>query len=139
MPVIERMLPMLRFFSHGDDGLAVIQGVADPSVREMRAVFGQDTTLGRPVSLAAYSGFSRMAHGGTAVITDFGPDAACLGPLAFEFSDGPSRIVVNCGYPADGVEALGLRRLRAGGAQYAEPRRLRGREGARCLELADER
>ena len=99
---LERMLPMLRFFSHGDDGLAVIQGVADPSVREMRAVFGQDTTLGRPVSLAAYSGFSRMAHGGTAVITDFGPDAACLGPLAFEFSDGPSRIVVNCGYPADG-------------------------------------
>ena len=99
---LERMLPMLRFFSHGDDGLAVIQGVADPSVREMRAVFGQDTTLGRPVSLAAYSGFSRMAHGGAAVITDFGPDAACLGPLAFEFSDGPSRIVVNCGYPADG-------------------------------------
>jgi uncharacterized heparinase superfamily protein len=99
---LERMLPMLRFFSHGDDGLAVIQGVADPSVREMRAVFGQDTTLGRPVSLAAYSGFSRMAHGGAAVITDFGSDAACSGPLAFEFSDGPSRIVVNCGLPADG-------------------------------------
>ena len=99
---LERMLPMLRFFSHGDDGLAVIQGVADPSVREMRAVFGQDTTLGRPVSLAAYSGFSRMAYGGATVITDFGPDAACSGPLAFEFSDGPSRIVVNCGLPADG-------------------------------------
>jgi uncharacterized heparinase superfamily protein len=99
---LERMLPMLRFFSHGDDGLAVIQGVADPSVREMRAVFGQDTTLGRPVSLAAYSGFSRMAHGGAVVITDFGADAACSGPLAFEFSDGPSRIVVNCGLPADG-------------------------------------
>jgi len=99
---LERMLPMLRFFSHGDDGLAVIEGVADPSVREMRAVFGQDTTLGRPVSLAAYSGFSRMAHGGATVITDFGPDAACSGPLAFEFSDGPSRIVVNCGLPADG-------------------------------------
>jgi uncharacterized heparinase superfamily protein len=99
---LERMLPMLRFFSHGDDGLAVIEGVADPSVREMRAVFGQDTTRGRPVSLAAYSGFSRMAHGGATVITDFGPDAACSGPLAFEFSDGPSRIVVNCGLPADG-------------------------------------
>lgn len=99
---LERMLPMLRFFSHGDDGLAVIQGVADPAVREMRAVFGQDTTLGRPVSLATYSGFSRMAHGGATVVTDFGPDAACTGPLAFEFSDGPSRIVVNCGLPADG-------------------------------------
>jgi uncharacterized heparinase superfamily protein len=99
---LERMLPMLRFFSHGDDGLAVIQGVADPSVREVRAVFGQDTTLGRPVSLAAYSGFSRMAHGGAVVITDFGSDGACSGPLAFEFSDGPSRIVVNCGLPADG-------------------------------------
>ena len=99
---LERMLPMLRFFSHGDDGLAVIQGVADPAVREMRAVFGQDTTLGRPVSLASYSGFSRMAHGGATVVTDFGPDAACSGALAFEFSDGPSRVVVNCGLPADG-------------------------------------
>ncbi len=99
---IERMLPMLRFFSHGDDGLAVIQGVADPAVRQMRAVFGQDTTLGRPVSLAAYSAFSRMAHGGAVVISDFGRDTACTGPLAFEFSDGPQRIVVNCGLPADG-------------------------------------
>lgn len=99
---IERMLPMLRFFCHGDNGLAVIQGVADPAVRQVRAVFGQDTTLGRPVSLAAYSGFSRMAHGPASVVTDFGADAACSGPLAFEFSDGPSRIVVNCGYPADG-------------------------------------
>jgi uncharacterized heparinase superfamily protein len=43
-----------------------------------------------------------MAHGGATVITDFGADAACSGPLAFEFSDGPSRIVVNCGLPADG-------------------------------------
>jgi len=99
---IERMLPMLRFFCHGDNGLAVIQGVADPAVRQVRAVFGQDTTLGRPLSLAAYSGFSRMAHGPAAVVTDFGADTACSGPLAFEFSDGPSRIVVNCGYPADG-------------------------------------
>lgn len=99
---IERMLPMLRFFCHGDDGLAVIQGVADPAVREVRAVFGQDTTMGRPLSLAAYSGFSRMAHGQATVVTDFGSDVACSGPLAFEFSDGPARIVVNCGYPADG-------------------------------------
>ena len=99
---IERMLPMLRFFCHGDDGLAVIQGVADPAVRQVRALFGQDTTLGRPLSLAAYSGFSRMAQGSAVVVTDFGADAACSGPLAFEFSDGPSRIVVNCGYPADG-------------------------------------
>src|SRR4029078_12719856 len=69
---LERMPPMLRFFSHGDDGLARIQGGADPSVREMRAVFGQDTTLGRPVSLATYSGFSRMAHGGAPPFTAFG-------------------------------------------------------------------
>jgi uncharacterized heparinase superfamily protein len=96
------MLPMLRFFCHGDDGLAVIQGVADPAVRQVRALFGQDTTLGRPLSLAAYSAFSRMAQGSAVVITDFGADAACSGPLAFEFSDGPARIVVNCGYPADG-------------------------------------
>jgi uncharacterized heparinase superfamily protein len=97
---IERMLPMLRFFAHGDDGLAAFQGVSAPMTRELRTVLGQDSTLGRPLSHAPHSGYARLVQGSALVIADIGNDALCASPLAFEFSDGPSRIVVNCGLPS---------------------------------------
>lgn len=96
---IERMLPMLRFFTHGDDGLAAFQGVTSPLTREVRAVLGTDSTLGRPLSHAPHSGYARLSQGASLVIADIGHDGVCSSPLAFEFSDGPSRIVVNCGLP----------------------------------------
>jgi uncharacterized heparinase superfamily protein len=97
---IERMLPMVRFFAHGDDGLAAFQGVASPMTRELRAVLAHDTTLGRPLSHAPHSGYARLAQGAALAIADIGNDALCASPLAFEFSDGPHRIVVNCGMPS---------------------------------------
>src|SRR5438105_3303958 len=96
---VERMLPMLRFFAHGDDGLAAFQGVTSPMTRELRAVLGQDSTLGRPLSHAPHSGYARLAQGAALVIADVGNDAACASPLAFEFSDAVHRVVVNCGVP----------------------------------------
>jgi len=97
---IERMLPMLRFFAHGDDGLAAFQGVSGPMTRELRAVLGSDSVLGRPLSHAPHSGYARLAEASALVIADIGNDAMCVSPLAFEFSDGASRIIVNCGLPA---------------------------------------
>jgi uncharacterized heparinase superfamily protein len=97
---IERMLPMLRFFAHGDDGLAAFQGVTSPMTRELRAILGQDSTLGRPLSHAPHSGYARLTQGSALAIADIGNDGLCKSPLAFEFSDGPHRIVVNCGLPS---------------------------------------
>jgi uncharacterized heparinase superfamily protein len=97
---IERMLPMLRFFAHGDDGLAAFQGVVSPQTRELRAVLGHDSTLGRPLSHAPHSGYARLAQASALVLADIGNTATCVSPLAFEFSDGPNRIVVNCGLPS---------------------------------------
>jgi uncharacterized heparinase superfamily protein len=96
---IERMLPMLRFFLHGDGGLASFHGATDPAASQCRAILAVDVTQGKPLSNASYSGFMRLSHGRALVICDTGPPphGASAPPLAFEFSDGGSRIVVNRG------------------------------------------
>lgn len=103
---LERMVPMLRFFLHGDGGLAAFHGVSDPSAGKVRAALSLDPVEGRPLIHAVHSGYSRLAHGPCVVIVDVGrpppPGANEQGgasPLAFEFSDGLNRMVVNCGSP----------------------------------------
>ena len=104
---LERMMPMLRFFCHDDGGLAVFNGVTGTMAGAVRAVLDADTTLGRPLTHAIHSGYCRLAEGSSRVIMDAGyPPApglnagAACDPLAFEFSDGAHRIVVNCGSPS---------------------------------------
>ncbi|MFT3988511.1 heparinase II/III family protein [Aestuariivirga sp.] len=96
---IERALPMLRMLCHGDGGLAVFQGVTHPQPGLVRAVLSRDEVLGRPLSQAAHSGFCRLAQGQSVVIADTGAEGVCQSALAFELSDGPQRIVTNCGAP----------------------------------------
>lgn len=103
---IERMLPMLRLLSHGDGGLAVFQGVQDLEAARVRAILEDDPVQGRPLLHAAASGYARLAHSGALIVVDAGEARACAGPLAFEFSDGPCRIVVNCGLPSRDAEDL---------------------------------
>lgn len=115
---IERMLPMLRFFMHGDGGLAMFQGVSDPLVRECRAILEADVIAGRPLSNAVYSRYARLAHGDSVVICDTGlpadealnPMSACA-PLAFEFSDAACRVVINCGAPISRKQLMAVARL----------------------------
>ncbi|MFW6076894.1 MAG: heparinase II/III family protein, partial [Hyphomicrobiales bacterium] len=103
---LERMVPMLRFFLHGDGGLAAFHGVSDPAAGKVRAALDLDRVEGRPLIHAVHSGYCRLAHGPCAVIMDVGRppppgsnDQAGASPLAFEFSDGGNRLVVNCGSP----------------------------------------
>jgi uncharacterized heparinase superfamily protein len=100
------MVPMLRFFLHGDGGLAAFHGVSDPAAGKVRAALDLDRVEGRPLIHAVHSGYCRLAHGPCAVIMDVGRppppgsnDQAGASPLAFEFSDGGNRVVVNCGSP----------------------------------------
>ncbi len=103
---LERALPMLRFFRHGDGGLALLGGVADPAPGLLTAVLEADPVAGRPLSRAPHSGYLRMQQGAGLVIVDGGrvvapgvhPDAP-LSVAAFEFSHGPFRIVTSCGAP----------------------------------------
>ena len=103
---IDRMLPALRFFRHGDGSLALFNGAGVSDMQLMTALLRFDETLGEPLSHARHSGFHRLAASGTVVIADTGrpPPAqvsqgAHAGTLAFELSSGPCRIVVNCGRP----------------------------------------
>src|SRR5262245_1310500 len=104
---IERMLPMLRFFLHGDQGIATFNGCSDPAMAKVQAVLEVDDTNGRPLAHAPHSGYARLEQGPAVVIVDVGrPPApglnnhAASAPLAFEFSDRVHRVIVNCGAPA---------------------------------------
>lgn len=103
---IDRMLPALRFFSHGDGSLALFNGAGVTDPRLLATLLRFDETLGEPISHARHSGFHRLAAKGAVVIADTGcpPPAAVsggahAGTLSFELSSGLSRIVVNCGRP----------------------------------------
>jgi len=96
---IERMTPMLRFFTHGDGGLAAFQGAAGPMLADVACILESDTAAGSPLTQAPHTGYCRLAHGPSLVIADCGAPVRCASPLAFEFSDGPHRIIVNCGEP----------------------------------------
>jgi uncharacterized heparinase superfamily protein len=96
---IERMTPMLRFFTHGDGGLAAFQGANGPMLADIASILEADTAIGSPLNQAPHTGYCRLAHGPSLILADCGPPVQCASPLAFEFSDGPHRIVVNCGEP----------------------------------------
>lgn len=106
---IDRMLPMLRLFLHGDGGLALFNGAGGPLDSDIAAIFATDATRGRPLTQARHSAYQRIVRGGTTVIMDtgappppgYGADAHA-GCLSFELSHGRHRIIVNCGDgPAD--------------------------------------
>jgi uncharacterized heparinase superfamily protein len=104
---IERMMPMLRFFRHGDGAFAHFNGVSSSAADRVATVLAYDEALGTPVSTAAYSGYERVEAGPSLLIVDAGPpptmalsQRAHAGTLSFEFSSGAQRIVINCGAPA---------------------------------------
>jgi len=118
---IDRMLPALRFFRHGDGSMALFNGAGVSDMQLMAALLRFDETLGEPLSHARQSGYHRLAAEGTVVIADTGRPPPALvshnahaGTLAFELSSGSSRIVVNCGRPlADKPEWRRLSRASA--------------------------
>ncbi|WP_188909354.1 heparinase II/III family protein [Aureimonas endophytica] len=103
---IDRLLPMLRFFRHADGAVALFNGAGASDPQLMTRLLRHDETLGEPISHARQGGYQRLSAGGTVVIADTGappPPAfsgeAHAGTLAFEFSAGGRRFVVNCGAP----------------------------------------
>jgi len=104
---IDRAMPMLRFFRHGDGRLALFNGAAEGAGGAVDAVLARDDAHGRPFGFAPHSGFQRAAAGRTLVIVDTGApprpayaQAAHAGCLSFEMSAGRHRLIVNCG-PSD--------------------------------------
>jgi len=100
----DRIAPMLRFFRHGDGGLALFHGGQEGDPRMITGLLARDEVRGQPFHHARHSGYQRLAAGRTIVQLDCGQTppggfalAAHAGCLAFELSSGPGRLVVNCG------------------------------------------
>ncbi|HUO02181.1 MAG TPA: heparinase II/III family protein [Rhizomicrobium sp.] len=101
---LDRMAPMLRFFRHGDGGLALFQGGQEGDPKMLASLLARDEVRGQPFGHARHSGYQRLAASRTLVQLDCGgvpggilSNQAHAGFLAFEMSSGPHRVVVNCG------------------------------------------
>ncbi|MGZ8371967.1 MAG: heparinase II/III family protein [Rhodoplanes sp.] len=106
---IDRMMPMLRFFRHGDNTFALFNGMGPTPPDLLATILAYDDARGAPVANAVHSGYQRIEAGQSVVLMDTGgPPALTLsaeahaGCLSFELSTRAQRIVVNCGLPATG-------------------------------------
>ncbi|MFQ5783947.1 MAG: heparinase II/III family protein [Alphaproteobacteria bacterium] len=100
---IDRMAPMLRFFRHGDGGLALFNDSNEENPAVIDAALELGEADGKEPASAPHSGFERLAAGALLVVADVGapPASACrhthAGPLSLEVSVGAERLIVNCG------------------------------------------
>jgi uncharacterized heparinase superfamily protein len=106
---IDRMMPMVRFFRHGDGSIALFNGMSGTPSDILATLLAYDDTLGTPMVGMPHTGYQRLDAGATTLIMDTGPPPppnvsreAHAGCLSFELSSGTSRIVINCGMPSTG-------------------------------------
>lgn len=101
---LARMVPALLGVCHGDKGLASWQGSGPVPGDRVAQVIEASGVRTRPLRQARDWGYQRLAAGTATLIMDAAPppvardvDGGCASTLAFEFSDGDARIMVNCG------------------------------------------
>lgn len=111
---IDRMMPMLRLFRHGDGTLALFNGMSLTAPELVATILAYDDARAQPVTNARAAGYQRLEGGTSLVIVDSGasppPDfslQAHAGCLSFELSSSIRRLVVNCGAP-EGSRASAL-------------------------------
>lgn len=104
---IDRMTPALRMFRHGDGALALFNGMSVTAPERVATLLAYQDPHSAPLVNAPHSGYQRLAAGAALAIMDAGAPprgpfsrAAHAGCLAFEFSLGRERLVVNCGAPS---------------------------------------
>ena len=73
---IDRMMPMLRFFRHGDGSFALFNGMSSAPSDLLATLLAYDDTHGAPMASMPHTGFQRLDAGATTVIMDTGAAAA---------------------------------------------------------------
>ncbi len=106
---IDRMMPMLRLFRHGDGSLALFNGMGQTAPELVATILAYDDARARPLGNAPYAGYQRLEAEGTILVVDAGmppprafSGAAHAGCLSFELSSGVRKVVINCGTPEGG-------------------------------------
>jgi uncharacterized heparinase superfamily protein len=100
----ELLVPPLLALRHGDGSLGSWQGQGAISADRVNAVIEASGVRTRPLALGSGWGYQRIKAGETLLQFDAAPPprskharTGCASTLAFELSDGPQRIIVNCG------------------------------------------
>ena len=98
------LVPALLGVRMGDRGLGSWQGGVAMSEGDLDALVAASGVRTRPLAEAGQWGFQRVKAKEAVLVLDAAPPPkprharhACASTLAFEFSHGPQRIIVNCG------------------------------------------
>lgn len=102
---LDRMGPFLRALEHGDGSLAHLYGAGAAMRDAVAAALELADAPGKPLKNARYTGLIRLKARTSLLLFDVMPPpapadsvGAHAGPLAFEFSDGGARMIVNIGH-----------------------------------------
>jgi uncharacterized heparinase superfamily protein len=101
---LARAVPALLGVTQADKGLGSWQGGGPIPAEVLAATIEASRVRTRPLRQSRDWGYQRLAAGTAVVVIDAAPppvarqvEAGCASTLAFEFSDGPARVVVSCG------------------------------------------
>jgi len=101
---LARAVPPLLGLTLGDGGLSSWQGAAPIDGGRIDAVVAASSIRARPLRQSREWGYQRLSVGHSRIVADAAPPPisrfarnACASTLAFEMSDGPWRLIVNCG------------------------------------------
>lgn len=106
---ITALAPVLKFYRHGDGGLALFNGSTEETSLMIDAVLVQAVPRGRLLRRLPETGYERLQAGRSLLFIDaaspppkaFGNNGHA-GLASFEFSVGRERIIVNCGSMPNG-------------------------------------
>jgi uncharacterized heparinase superfamily protein len=100
----ELLVPPLLALRHGDGALGNWQGQGAISADRLSSLIAASGVRTRPLNEPQHWGYQRVRAAQTTLQMDCGPPprarhtrTGCASTLAFELSDGPARLVVNCG------------------------------------------
>ncbi|MGE4350848.1 MAG: heparinase II/III family protein [Bdellovibrionales bacterium] len=106
---VTRMTPVLKFFRHGDGGLALFNGAHEGASLLLEATLTLSEAKGRVLKRLPHMGYERMTAGRSLLLVDVaGPpprpydQRAHAGLMSFEFSVGKERLLTNCGAGLEG-------------------------------------
>lgn len=101
---LARAVPALLGVTLGDGGLSSWQGGAPVGAKRVAAAIEASGVRTRPLRQARDWGYQRLSCAQTTLVLDAAPPpvtrlaaGGCASTLAFELSDGPHRLIVNCG------------------------------------------
>jgi len=101
---ITRMMPAVRFFRHGDGGLALFNGSETGRTLTFEATQTLSGAKARSIKQLSQMGYERLTAGRSLLLVDAGgppprphDGQAHAGLMSFEFSVGKERLFTNCG------------------------------------------